>query len=283
MRDAHQVSGEGNNLGNLYRHDVWAVGSTYESYIGRWSRLVAVEFLDWLRVPASSNWLDVGCGTGALSEAILSRSSPRAVHGIDTSEDFAAHARQHVRDERIRFSVGHVTHAGLEAGSFDAAVSGLVLNFIPDLPAAMSAIVRAVKPGGLVGAYVWDYAGGMELIRHFWDSAMELNPAAAELDEGRRFPVCQPGPLREVFEEAGLRDIAQTAIDVPTLFRDFDDYWSPFKGGQGPAPGYAMSLSEEERDRLRERLRSVLPVRDDSSIRLIARAWAIKGRKAQAS
>jgi hypothetical protein len=139
-------------------------------------------------------------------------------------------------------------------------------------------MARAVRPEGLVAAYVWDYAGKMELMRHFWNAAVELDRAAMELDEGRRFPLCQPSPLTELFTQAGLREVQVLPIDVPTRFRDFDDYWTPFLGGQGPAPGYAMSLSEERREVLRDRIRARLPIASDGSIELIARAWAVRGR-----
>jgi len=133
----------------------------------------------------------------------------------------------------------------------------------------------------VVAAYVWDYAGKMELMRYFWDAAVELDRTAFELDEGRRFPLCQPGPLTALFTQAGLREVQVRPIDVPTRFRDFDDYWTPFLGGQAPAPGYAMSLNEERRGALRERIRAKLPMASDGSIELIARAWAVRGRAPQ--
>ncbi len=144
-------------------------------------------------------------------------------------------------------------------------------------------MARLVRSRGVVALYVWDYADRMELMRHFWDAAIELEPAASHLDEGRRFPLCRPAPLRELFERCGLTDVGVRAVDVPTQFRDFDDYWSPFLGGQGPAPGYAVSLSEQDRSRLRERIRIRLPRRADGSIRLVARAWAVRARVAAAS
>jgi hypothetical protein len=139
---------------------------------------------------------------------------------------------------------------------------------------------RTVLPGGVISTYVWDYAGRMELMRYFWDAAVELDPAAYELDEGWRFPLCRPTPLTELFTQAGLRDVQVRSIDIRTRFRDFDDYWAPFLGGQGPAPGYAMSLSEEGRAALRERIRAKLPIASDGTIDLIARAWAIRGQAA---
>jgi SAM-dependent methyltransferase len=156
-------------------------------------------------------------------------------------------------------------------------ISGLVLNFVPDAAAAVAEMVRVVRPGGTVAAYVWDYAGQMQLMRYFWDSAVALNPAARDLDEGRRFPLCQPGPLAALFRMAGLAHVQTCAVEVPTIFRDFADYWSPFLGGQFPAPDYAMSLDEAQRGALRDHLRTHLPIAADGSIALVARAWAVRG------
>jgi SAM-dependent methyltransferase len=168
----------------------------------------------------------------------------------------------------------------LPDATFDRVVSGLVLNFVPDQPRAVAEMARVVRPGGEVALYVWDYAGGMQLMRRFWDAAAALDPRAAELDEGRRFPTCRPEPLRQLFETDGrLHGVATRSIEVPTIFRDFDDYWTPFLGGQGPAPGYCVALPEGARSALRDRLRASLPRQPDGSIHLVARAWAIRGRR----
>jgi len=258
--------------------DTWAAGKHYEPYVGRWSRLVAKEFLAWLEAPPNLDWLDVGCGTGALTDAILQHAKPSSVKGLDPSAGFVGHARAHVTDPRATFDVADAQSLPLESACFGAAVSGLVLNFVPKPSLAVHEMTRTVRPGGVVASYVWDYAGKMELMRHFWDAAAELDQAAFELDEGRRFPLCQPDPLTELFTQAGLGDVEVQSIDVPTRFNDFDDYWTPFLGGQGPAPGYAMSLSEERRGALRDRIRARLPFASDGSIALIARAWAVRGR-----
>ena len=257
--------------------DVWASGAAYEPYVGRWSRLVAGEFVGWLEMPRQQRWLDTGCGTGALSEAILGSGQARAVVGIDPSDGYIAYARAHVTDPRASFRIGDAQALPVDDHAFDAAVSGLMLNFVAVKEQALAEMRRAVRPGGVVGAYVWDYAGEMQLIRHFWDAVVALDPAARELDEGRRFPIAKPEPLSALFRGVGLRGVKARAIDVPTVFKDFDDYWSPFLGGQGPAPGYCMSLPEERRAALRERIRHRLPVRADGTIPLIARAWAVKG------
>jgi SAM-dependent methyltransferase len=261
------------------RQDVWADGAAYELYVGRWSRLVAREFLEWLAVPPGSRWLDVGCGTGALSQVILATAGPITVKGIDQSPGYVAYAREHVIDERTRFEVADARALPYEIGAYDAVVSGLVLNFIPEPGRAVAEMARVTRPGGAVAAYVWDYAGEMQLMRHFWDAAVALDPAARELDEGRRFPLCEPGALTRLFCEADLKAVATRAIEVPTIFRDFDDHWSPFLGGQAPAPGYAMSLTAERRAALRERIRAGLPIAADGSISLLARAWAVRGQR----
>ena len=259
--------------------DVWAAGDLYEPYVGRWSRLVARGFLGWIGVPPGRDWLDVGCGTGALSQTILQNAEPRTVRCIDPSAGFIEYARARTPDARASFAVGDAQSLPVEPESCDAAVAGLVLNFVPRPALAVTQMARAVRPGGVVAAYVWDYAGKMELMRYFWDAAVSLDAKAFDLDEGRRFPVCAPGPLAELFGDGGLPEVQVRAIDIPTRFRDFDDYWSPFLGGQAPAPGYCMSLSDERRAALREHIRSRLPVDADGSITLIARAWAVRARK----
>ena len=261
-------------------HDNWAVGDVYEAYVGRWSRRVAQAFLPWLQVPAGRQWLDVGCGTGALTATVLSVADPAQVIGVDTSEGFLATARAQITDPRATFRTGDAQALPLPDRSFDAVVSGLALNFVPDPACAASELARVATPGGVVAAYVWDYVGGMGMMRYFWDAATALDPAAERLAEGSRFALCQPEPLCQLWGAAGLDDVAVRAIEVSTVFGDFDDYWGPFLGGQGPAPSYAMSLTEDRRGELRDLLRTRLPSDPDGSIPLTARAWAIRGKVA---
>ncbi|OLT03904.1 methyltransferase [Pseudonocardia sp. CNS-004] len=257
--------------------EVWNVGTEYERYVGRWSRRVAERFVGGLDVPAGARWLDVGCGTGALTAAVLRRGAPSDVWGVDRSDGFAAHARREVTDPRARFSVGDARALPFPTGRFDAVVSGLVLNFVPEPAVAAAELVRVAARGGVVAAYLWDYADGMQMIRQFWDAAVALDASAAEQDEGRRFPLCRPDALRALWLGAGLTGVEVEPIDVPTVFRDLDDYWSPFLGGQGPAPGYVGSLDDEHRAALIGLLRERLPQAPDGSISLTARAWAVRG------
>lgn len=256
--------------------DTWAHGRAYERYVGRWSREIAPRFLEWLHQPPGLRWLDVGCGTGALSAAILELCAPESVDGVDPSEGFLEAAVVSL-GTRVTFHRAGAEALPIDDASMDAVVSGLALNFMPDTDRALAEMSRVSVEGGMIAAYVWDYAERMELMRWFWDAAADLDPRAEELDERARFSEFTPEALNWRFAGAGLLDVDTTGIEIPTVFRDFDEYWTPFLGGQGVAPAYAMSLDEAARDRLRDRLRLLLPVEDDGSIHLVARAWAVRG------
>jgi ubiquinone/menaquinone biosynthesis C-methylase UbiE len=258
---------------------LWENAESYEHYIGRWSRHVAREFLAWLAIPKRARWLDVGCGTGALVQAILDQATPAEIVGIDPSSAFIAFARANIRDPRVRFEVGDARNLPV-ASAYDAVVSGLVLNFIPipDQLRMAKELVRAARVGGAVACYVWDYpGGGMEIISRFWEAAVAFDPNASGNDQREIFPICDPDALKHLFGRAGLSAIETRPLVIPTVFRDFDDYWAPFLGGTGPAPKYLASLPEERRIALRERLRETIPMEADGTIRLTARAWAIRG------
>jgi SAM-dependent methyltransferase len=260
--------------------DTWERGDPYERYIGRWSRQMAPRFLSWLGLPPGRRWLDVGCGTGALTGMILAVASPSQVDGVDASPDYAAYARQQVPDPRVRFEVGEAGALPVASESYDAVVSGLVLNFLPEPARGVAEMARAARAGGVVAAYVWDYADGMQFLRVFWDVAVELDPGAGALDEGRRFPLCRREALAELFEHQGLRSIETRALEVTTAFADFAGYWNPFLGGTGPAPSYVASLGEDAREQLRRELSERLAPKDGDPIRLAARAWAVRGARA---
>ncbi|GAA1058474.1 methyltransferase [Agromyces luteolus] len=266
--------------------DVWQDGKPYERYVGRWSRLVAAKFVDVLDAAPGIRWLDVGCGTGALTSAVIERWAPSSIVGIDPSEGFLATARERPdiagRDE-ARFLVGDAEHLPIPDDSADAIVSGLLLNFLPDAAAAVAEFTRVAAPGALVAAYVWDYAGEMQMLRTFWDVAVALDPEAAELDEGRRFALCRPEPLRQLWSRAPGMDVATVrikSIEIGMTFADFDDLWDPFLGGQGPAPTYLQSMTDGSRAAIRDRMReeTSFGCRPDGSIMLRARAWVVVGR-----
>ena len=257
--------------------DAWEVDPAYENYIGRWSRLVAPQFLRCLTAGPGDVWCDVGCGTGALAHTVLRLFDPAGVVGVEPSEPFAAAARAGADDPRFDVRPGTAESLPAEDGEFDRVVSGLVLNFVPDPAEGLAEMRRVTRAGGTVAGYVWDYAEGMQLIRAFWDAARELDEAAAKLDESVRFPLCRPRPLHDLLSTAGFTGVAVHPLDVPTVFADFDDYWRPFLGGQGPAPGYCTSLSDGSRTELRDLLDARLRRDETGRIALTARAWAFRG------
>ena len=256
--------------------DGWERGDPYEHYIGRWSRRIAPRFLSWLGMPPGLRWLDVGCGTGALCTEILEHWRPQAVAGVEPSDGFRATAGERLLDRAALMS-GSAAAIPLDASSVDVVVSGLVLNFVPDHHRALEEMSRVARRGGTIAAYVWDYPGKMEIIGSFWDAAVKLDRDAGKLDERARFAACTPDQLRSVFGQAGFANIRTTGIEIRARFDGFDDYWQPFLGGQGPAPAYAMSLSESARNELRTELVRCLPMRADGSLELTARAWAVRG------
>jgi SAM-dependent methyltransferase len=260
--------------------DAWAHGVAYEAYMGRWSRAVARAFVDWLGERPDAAWLDVGCGTGALAETIVAAPGAASLHAVDSSHEYAAHTHARLSDGRVTFAVADARALPFASSCVDVAVSGLVLNFVPDPALAVAEMRRVARVGGTVAAYVWDYAAGMRMLRVFWDSAIALDPGAAPLDEGRRFPLCHPAALAEVWERVGLQDVEGCVLEIAMRFRNFDDYWLPFLGGQGPAPGYVRQLAPAQRERLRQQLHTTLPIAADGTITLAARAWAVRGTQA---
>lgn len=258
-------------------NDNWKAGDAYESYMGRWSRPLARSFISWLAPPRGAHWLDVGCGTGALTSAICELADPSSVLACDPSEPFIDHARKTIRDGRVVFVVAGAEDLPGRGGALDYIVSGLVLNFVANPGRAIARMSQRLRRRGMIAAYVWDYANGIEFLRRFWDEAVAMDSAAADLDEGRRFPLCQPETLKALFLEASLRDVTVDALEIPTRFQHFQDFWTPFLRGTGPAPAYVASLPVERRDLLRDRLAGSLTVEANGNISLIARAWAVSG------
>jgi len=260
------------------KNDSWSSGEQYEKFMGRWSNLVAEKFLDWLAVPPNNCWLDVGCGTGALTKLILQTCQPKKIISIDSSSEFINHAQQDIVDPAVSFRVGDAESLELETNSVDAVASGIMLNFIPQPQKAVAEMIRVAKPNGTIGIFIWDYADGMQMLRYFWDAVVELNSKAKELDEGLRFPICREGQLEALVKQAGLKNVEVLPLVIKTEFKNFDDYWIPFLGNVGPAPSYVMSLGENERQELKNKLLETLPLEKDGTISLMARAWALKGK-----
>lgn len=263
--------------GSIVPSDSWASGQSYESFVGRLSRRVAPEFVAWLGIAPGARWLDVGSGTGALTETVLASCAPERVVGVEPSDAFRAYAEEQVPDPRASFRAGDAGALPVDDDAFDAVAAALVINFVPDQPGALAEMSRAARPGATVAGYVWDYEGGMPMLTTVWDAAEELDPAVAALHEARRFPGNRPGPLRALFTGAGLQDVEVRDFVVPVDFAGFEDFWSPFLAGTGPAPAYVATLDDDRRTSLRDAVRNRLPIADDGAIHLIARAWAVRG------
>jgi SAM-dependent methyltransferase len=244
--------------------------------MGKWSRQVAQEFIEWLSLPPGQNWLEVGCGTGALTQAIYLHGEPGSIVACDPSREFVSYARLSLAHHAVSFLVADANHLPRRDDGFDVIVSGLVLNFLPRPSSAVRSMRNRMRPGATLAAYVWDYAEGMQFLRIFWDAAVALHPSATDLDEARRFPLCRPDALVRLFEQEGLDSVEARAFDIATPFADFDAYWSPFLGGTGPAASYVHTLDRGARERLRRRLKRHLAPTADAPIELTARAWGVR-------
>jgi SAM-dependent methyltransferase len=175
----------------------------------------------------------------------------------------------------MRFDVADAQKLPLPDASVDVAASALVLNFVPDRVAALRELRRVVRPGGVISFYVWDYpSGGMGLLRPFWTAAIALDPTAADLGEGHRFPFCNPEGLTALAQEADLPQVAVAPIEIEMHFGSFEEYWHGFTLGVGPAGGYCVSLAEDKRAALKERL--MAQVGATGPLSFISRAWAVK-------
>lgn len=247
----------------------------YDRLMGRYSRPLAEAFTDAAGVEPGWRALDVGCGPGALTEVLAARLGGERVAAVDPSEPFAAACAERVPGADVRVaSADRLPH---DDDAFDATLSQLVVNFLPDAPAALAEMTRVTRPGGVVTACTWDYAGGMTMLRTFWDAALAADPAhAGSADEGQHMRYRDPDELRSLWSDGGLNDVDVRAITVSATYGDFDDFWSPFLAGVGPAGAYCARLDDRTRDALREECRTRLGS-PDGPFELSAKAWAARG------
>jgi SAM-dependent methyltransferase len=257
----------------------WTSGAEYDRWMGRWSRLLAHEFLEWLNIPSGLRWIDVCCGSGVLTEAIVERNEPSAIVGVDVSPEQINFARQHRARENVTFDTADAMSLPFADGSFDVAVCGFGLNYIPNPYQGLEEFQRVIRPAGIVAIYVWDYEDGAKFLREFWDAAIAVDGEATAFDQARRFPMCTPAGLRALFARTKVEDVTTHALDIVTRFTSFDDYWEPLLSGQGSAPNYLATRDPQIQTKIRERLRAVLPINGQGAIELPARAWAIRARR----
>jgi SAM-dependent methyltransferase len=252
----------------------FAESDAYERFMGRWSRRLAPLFVKFVSIEPGEAVLDVGSGTGSLAAAVADTVPSATVTGVDPSSAYVRHAQSQAGD-RVRFVLGDAQALDLPDASFDKTLSMLVFSFIPDPTKALREMIRVTRPGGTVGAAVWDYGDGMEMLRVFWDEAVAADASIAARDE-RHLPLCRRGELAELCRANGLQHVLEEPMTIDLPFTSFADFWTPFLGGQGPAGAYAASLPEAARAALESRVRARLQT-PRGAFTLRARAWAAKG------
>jgi SAM-dependent methyltransferase len=253
---------------------MWNDSAGYEAYVGRWSRALAPRFLAWLQLSSRLKWLDVACGTAAVTAAIVRFCDPEEVVGLDSSADYLDAARGNCPDPRARFLPGDATALPFPSATFDVSISGLALNFIP-YDRSLAEQRRVVRSGGMIAAYVWDYAGEYEFARRFWDTALSIDPRAAAYDPGRKAAICSEKNLASAFLGAGCTRVETAVLDETGEFPSREDYWHAFDGRQGSTAEYLSMLTDEMRTRLRDTLLSAM--NPTGPVRLKLRALAVKG------
>ena len=252
----------------------------YEMLMGRWSRRLALPFIEFAGTADGERVLDVGCGTGHLANAIAAASSPAQVQAFDLSPIYVADAQRRNRDPRVNFSIGDACAIDFPDRSFDRVLSLLVLHFVPQPQRAIAEMWRVAKPGSVVAAAVWDARGGFVANRMFFDTAAAIDPKANER-RGRNFtrPMTRPGELGQAWRDAGFDDVVETTLAIRMEFTSFADYWAPYVGRDGPGAEYVATLGDAERERLREAVQAAyLDGEADGPRSYAALAWAVKGR-----
>lgn len=224
-------------------------GAAYDAFMGRYSRSLASPFADWANVTAGQSALDVGCGPGALTGVLAERLGPAAVMACDPSEPFVEECR--VRYPGVDVRRGRAEELPCEDASRDVVLAQLVLHFVSDPGAAAREMRRVLRPGGTVAACSWDFGQGMEMLRHFWDAAVSLDPVAP--DEAA-LPFGRQGELAELFMAAGFEETAESTLEVASSYASYDELWSGFLAGIGPAGNHAVRQPREEQDALRQAL-----------------------------
>ncbi len=251
----------------------------YEQQMGRWSLRLAEPFLDFVGTADGEQVLDVGCGTGSLTTAILKRSNVKAVSGIDRSPAFIESAQKRSNDPRIKCQEGDATALPFPDRFFDRTLSLLMLHFVDKPELAINEMSRVTRPGGTVGAAVWDARGGFVSQRMFLDTAAMLDPNASEARAANLTrPMTRPEELKAAWLSAGFEDVQQTTVMTRMEYASFDDYWTPLLGGQGGTAAYVATLSQPQVDALKESVKlAYLDGETDGPRSYAAIAWAVKG------
>ncbi len=249
----------------------------YDNFMGRWSREVATQFLDWIDIDEGSSWLDVGCGAGMLAQAVGERCSPSTIIGADPLEKSITAARQHPDNTGINFEIGDAQDLPFEDDQFDAVISGLMIKFVPDKLKAVNEMKRVAHTGSTIALYDWNMDSNMNTTRHFWSAVADVIPERMEDRATDRTPMTEIDSIANLFEAAGLNAIQQQTISFTTQFRDLNDYWDPITNNAQNVGRFYQTMTNAQRNEVLERLRQTLPLAADGSISFESRAVAVKG------
>lgn len=249
----------------------------YDNFMGRWSRQVASQFLDWIQPGQNLSWLDVGCGAGMLAQTVARNCAPSIVTGADPLEKSITAAKQHPDNKGIRFEVGDAQDLPFEDTTFDAVVSGLMIKFVPNKVKAIGEMKRVARPGSVIALYDWDMDSNMNTTRHFWGAVADIIPERMEDRATNRTPMTEIDSIAQIFEAASVTKVQQNTISFTTQFRDLEDYWQPITKNSQNVGRFYQTMTEDQRNAVRERLKQTLPFAKDGSISFESRAVAVKG------
>ncbi len=266
---------------NVHEDPTLQQGSSYERFMGRWSRDIGRPFLEWLQIPRQQRWLEVGCGTGAFTEVILSCCDPKSIVAFDVSEQQIAYARSRLLDVRVDVRIGNAMSIAPQDDEFDVAAAALVLNFIPDQRKAVAEMVRVVRPGGTVAVYVWDFAGRRNITQHLSEAiAFVSSDAERSARTAQQADTTRPEALAKLFDLVGLGAVETRRFDITAEFSDFEEYWISNTALISPVSVIGMasgSLKPGQIHDLRRRLQKTLPIDRNGKIAFPASAWAARG------
>ena len=257
----------------------WDNTAGYEMYVGRWSSLISKDFVNWLNPKPGMKWLEIGCGTGALTKVIAENCSPSYLLAIDKSDSYLRNARKNINTNNVSFLNTDLNSHLLLNEEFDNITSGLLLNFVPQIDDLLLNLMSHLTSGGQTSSFVWDYGGHYQPMRHFWDSAKEVVEGAEKFDAGTKFSICKKEKLIQLFKTLGLMDVEFTNIESIATFKDFDDYWIPIVAAQGSVAEFISTLSAIQKKDLENIIRHRLPIALNGEIKLIINALAVKGIK----
>ena len=249
----------------------------YDDFMGRWSRQVAIQFLDWIAVERGLGWLDVGCGAGMLAQTVIKNCEPSSVTGADPLEKSIAAAKQHPDNKDIQLEIGDAQDLPFEDSKFDAVVSGLMIKFVPDKVKAIEEMKRVARAGSVIALYDWDMDSNMNTTRHFWGAVADIIPDRADDHSTVRTPMTEIDSIAKLFEAAGAKGVQKNTIAFTTQFHDLDDYWNPITRNSQNVGRFYKTMTDEQRKAVHERLKQTLPFAEDGSISFESRAVAVKG------